>query len=88
MRKGYTLHEKLCSKCDMPMMKCNNVIECVICPKEVPMKEEAKEEVKSSESSEMDSALTVPDAEAPKTDTTVSIHIFSSVFHDVLCVFS
>mmetsp|Transcript_16637 Transcript_16637/g.36130 ORF Transcript_16637/g.36130 Transcript_16637/m.36130 type:complete len:379 (-) Transcript_16637:81-1217(-) len=38
---GYTMHDQLCSKCDMPMMKYEDSIECVFCRKEA--KEEASE---------------------------------------------
>mmetsp|Transcript_57648 Transcript_57648/g.122309 ORF Transcript_57648/g.122309 Transcript_57648/m.122309 type:complete len:972 (+) Transcript_57648:198-3113(+) len=32
---GYVMQDQLCSKCDMPMMKHKDSVECVFCPKEV-----------------------------------------------------
>lgn len=48
---GYTMHDRLCSKCDMPMLKYQGLVECAFCqidanelsPK--PAKEEVKDEV-------------------------------------------
>ncbi len=48
------MHDQLCSKCDMPMMKYEDSIECVFCRKETkeeasePTQGEVKEEVRSN----------------------------------------
>jgi len=39
---GYIMHDELCKDCDMPMMKCNDLVECVFCQKE---EEEEDEQV-------------------------------------------
>ena len=31
---GYIMHDELCKNCDMPMMKYNDLVECVFCQKE------------------------------------------------------
>lgn len=38
------MHDQLCSKCDMPMMKNNDSVDCVFCPKKV--KQEISELIK------------------------------------------
>ena len=56
------MHDKLCSKCDLPMMKCKGIAECVMCPPEV------KEEKKSADTmiiEEVKGAVEAK-AEAPK----------------------
>ena len=30
--KGYQMHVQVCSECDMPMMKYEDSVDCVICP--------------------------------------------------------
>ena len=35
------MHDELCKECDMPMMKCNDLVECVFCQNE---DEEEKDE--------------------------------------------
>jgi len=52
---GSTMQDQLCSKCDMPMMKCEDVVGCIFCDIEVACCEtqesvqgEAKEEVHGS----------------------------------------
>jgi len=37
---GYIMHDELCKKCDMPMMKCNDLVECVFCQKEEEKEDE------------------------------------------------
>ena len=44
---GYAMHDEQCSKCDMPMMKMNEKVECIFCPEEEEVIEidvEAEEE--------------------------------------------
>lgn len=33
--KGYQMHGQVCSECDMPMMKYEDSVDCVICPPKV-----------------------------------------------------
>ena len=63
---GYTMHDELCKECDMPMMKCNDLVECVFCQKEEEKKDEqvdmpvTKEEKKDDDSDDIVEAPTRP----------------------------
>ena len=43
---GYTMHDEQCSKCDMPMMKINDTVECIFCPEE---EEDSESDVEEEE---------------------------------------
>ena len=60
------MHDELCKECDMPMMTCNDLVECVFCQKEEEKKDEQldmpviKEEKKDDDSDDIVEAPTRP----------------------------
>ena len=65
---GYIMHDELCKNCDMPMMKCNDLVECVFCQKEEEEKDEQVDTplTKAKEEKEDDSDDIVEDPEPLK----------------------
>ena len=62
---GYTMHDEQCSKCDMPMMKINDTVECIFCPEE---EEDTESDVEEEED--------VPVVEAPLKEVSFSFLYF------------
>lgn len=78
--KGYVMQDNhLCAKCDMPMMKYQDSIDCVFCPKEEAKKEGLPPAANTpvvNESNEDKASDLVEPAEAPK--TVKKVRVFSS----------
>ena len=59
------MHDELCKDCDMPMMKCNDLVECVFCQRG---EEEKDEQVDMLVTKEDEKEIGCDDTgEAPKT---------------------
>ena len=62
---GYAMHDEQCNKCDMPMMKINDTVECIFCPEE---EEDTESDVEEEED--------VPVVEAPLKEVSFSFLYF------------
>ena len=62
---GYAMHDEQCNKCDMPMMKINDTVECIFCPEE---EEDTESDVEEEEDA--------PVVEAPLKEVSFSFLYF------------
>ena len=62
---GYIMHDELCKDCDMPMMKCNDLVGCVFCQKEEENDEQVDMPVTKAKEEKEDDSDDIVEAPEP-----------------------
>jgi len=81
---GYTMHDELCKECDMPMMKCNDLVECVFCQKEDEQEKDEQVDMpvtKAKEEKEDDSGETKAPEPLKEVRSLFPIYMYTSLYN-------